>query len=93
MSETRDKVFIDGLFFKQPREGSPEFVKGQISILRKDLGNFLRSRDEEWINIDVKESKNGKMYCELNTWKPEDKKESAVKEVKKDTFVDNDIPF
>tara|TARA_R110000744_G_scaffold5472_1_gene19481 strand:+ start:773 stop:1042 length:270 start_codon:yes stop_codon:yes gene_type:complete len=89
MSETRDKVFIDGLFFKQPREGSPEFVKGQISILRKDLGNFLRSRDEEWINIDVKESKNGKMYCELNTWKPDAKNEPT----RKDPFVDSDIPF
>ena len=89
MSVTKEKIFIDGLFFKQPREGSPEFVKGQISILRKDLGNFLRSRDEEWINIDVKESKNGKIYCELNTWKPDAKAEPTAK----DPFVDSDIPF
>ena len=89
MSVTKEKIFIDGLFFKQPREGSPEFVKGQISILRKDLGNFLRARDEEWINIDVKESKNGKIYCELNTWKPDAKAEPTAK----DPFVDSDIPF
>lgn len=69
MSE--DIQFVDGLMVKAPRDGAPDFVKMSISIKRKDLGNWLRGRDEEWINIDVKVSKGGKWYCAVNDWKPE----------------------
>ena len=64
--------FVDGLFVKPPREGAPSFVKGSISIKRKELGNWLRQRDDEWINLDIKESKNDpdKWYAQVNTWKP-----------------------
>ena len=65
-----DKQFVEGLIVKPPREGAPDFVKMNISINRKSLGNWLRGRDEEWINIDVKESREGKYYAEVNTWKP-----------------------
>jgi hypothetical protein len=64
-----DIEFVPGLIVKAPRAGAPEFVKAQISIKRKELGNFLRSKDEDWINIDVKESKAGKWYAEVNNWK------------------------
>lgn len=69
-----DKEFITGLFVKAPHEKAPDFVKCSISIKRADLGNWLRGRDEEWINLDVKVSQNGKWYAEVNTWKPENKK-------------------
>ena len=87
MSETKEKIFIDGLFFDKPREGSPDWIAGRISIKRKDLGNFLRGRDEEWLNIDIKESKNsGKYYCELNTWKPEKSEKTPEKDFKDDSI-------
>ena len=66
-----DKQFIDGLFIKPPHERAPDFVKCSISIKRKDLGNWLRGKDDEWINIDVKEGKSGKWYAEVNDWKPQ----------------------
>lgn len=66
-----DPVFIDGLFFKAPRQGAPDFIKGAISMKRAELITWLQGRNDEWINIDVKESRGGKLYCQLNDWKPE----------------------
>ena len=63
--------FVDGLIVKAPRENAPEFVKGSLSIKRADLGNWLRGKQDEWINIDIKVSKGGKWYAEVNNWKPE----------------------
>ena len=65
-----DKEFADGLNVEPPREGAPDFVKGRISIKRKNLGNWLRGKDEEWINLDIKVGKSGKWYAEVNNWKP-----------------------
>ena len=69
----REKKFVDGLIVKPPHERAPDFVKGSISIKRKELGNWLRNESDDWINIDVKESQGGKYYGEVNTWKPENK--------------------
>lgn len=84
-----DKEFVNGLIVKAPHEKAPEFVKCTISIKRKDLGNWLRGKTDEWINLDVKVSRDGKWYAEVNNWKKE------VKEVKEDVKPDfeDDIPF
>ena len=66
-----DIEFVDGLMVKAPRDGAPDFVKGSISIKRVDLGNWLRAKDDEWINIDIKESKGGKWYASVDNWKPD----------------------
>ena len=42
-----EKQFVDGLIVKAPRENAPDFVKCTISIKRKDLGNWLRGREDE----------------------------------------------
>jgi len=81
------KEFVDGLMVKAPNEKAPEFVKCSISIKRKELGNWLRSKEDDWINIDVKVSKEGKWYAEVNTWKPD--KEAKPK---KNEF-DESVPF
>ena len=82
--------FADGLIVKAPRDGAPDFVKGSISIKRKDLGNWLRGKEEDWINLDIKESKGGKWYAQVNDWKP---KEDAPKSAPVDDFDDEKIPF
>ena len=64
--------FVDGLIVKAPRENAPEFVKGSLSIKRADLGNWLRGKQDEWINIDIKVSKGGKWYAERVVWKPKE---------------------
>ena len=49
--------FPAGLFAKAPRAGSPDFVKGSISIKREELMGWLASKEGEWINLDIKVSK------------------------------------
>ncbi len=70
MSDQNEIEFVDGLMIKEPREGAPDFVKASISIKRKDLGNWLRNKEDDWINIDVKVSRGGKWYCSVDNWKP-----------------------
>ena len=96
MNDKTDIEFVDGLIVKAPREGSPDFVKMSISIKRADLGNWLRGKEDEWINIDVKESKGGKWYCAVNNWKPENKAAEyggSAGQTPDPDFDDSKIPF
>jgi len=88
-----DKEFVDGLNIDPPHENAPDFVKCKISIKRKNLGNWLRGREEEWINLDVKVSKKGKWYAEVNTWKAENKEAPASQAPAGGNDFDDDIPF
>lgn len=85
-----DIEFPEGLFVKPPPEKAPDFVKASISIKRKDLGNWLRGKEDEWINLDVKVSREGKWYVSVNNWKPEKELTSGddIYEI-----VDDEIPF
>lgn len=65
-----EKTFIKGLFAKKPHEKAPEFVKAKISIKREEVIEDLQSMDGEWINLDVKEGRDGKYYIAIDTWKP-----------------------
>jgi len=63
--------FIDGLIMQGPDGKMPEFIKCKISIKREALIAYLQSKKEEWLNIDVKESREKKKwYASLNNWKP-----------------------
>jgi hypothetical protein len=82
--------FVDGLHVKAPHEKAPSFVKASISIKVEDLGKWLREKyksGNEWVNIDVKESKAGKWYASVSTFKPKEK--AAVEDVRDG----DDIPF
>lgn len=85
MSEAQ---FPDGLIIKAPRDGAPDFVKGSISIKRKELGNWLRQKEDDWINLDIKASKNdsNKWYAQVNDWKPAPQTQGAVD-------IEDDVPF
>lgn len=87
--------FVDGLIVKQPHEKAPEFIKAKLSIKRADLGNWLRGKQDEWINIDIKESKSGKWYAEVDKWKPEPQEHSkSAQEAMNDLQpLDDDMPF
>jgi len=87
------KVFVDGLSIKEPRDGAPDFVKAAITIKRADLGNWLRARQDEWINIDVKVSKAGKWYCEVNSWVPKQQLEPHQQSVAADVLRQGGEPF
>lgn len=68
-----EKVFTNGLIFKAPSEKAPDFVRGSLSVKVADFVAFLQEHETNsgWVNIDIKESREGKLYCELNTYKPE----------------------
>jgi len=68
-----EKVFPQGIMFKVPREGSPDFIKGSVSIKKGEFIAWLQQLDstDEWANLDLKKSKGGKLYFDLNDWKPE----------------------
>jgi hypothetical protein len=67
------KEFVDGLFVNQPREGAPEFVKGSLSITVEKFITYLQAKANAkgYVNIDLLESKEGKLYAKLNDWKPQ----------------------
>ena len=65
--------FVKGLIVKSPDANAPDFVKAAISIKVAELSEWLDGHDEEWINIDVKESKAGKWYAAVSTFKPKER--------------------
>lgn len=80
-----DKIFVDGFIFKLPADNAPAFVKGKISIKIPDFSKWVKEhKDGDWLNIDLKVSKENKPYAELNTYK----KESGKTEEDK-----TDLPF
>lgn len=86
-------IFIDGLKFDKPNEGAPEFIKGKLSIHAERLTKFIAEHKNEngYINIDLKKSKEGKLYLALNNYK----KDGVVTEKPKgnEQIAPDDIPF
>lgn len=64
--------FPNGIKFEKPKEGTPDFIKGKISINVLDFSMWMEANKNErgWINIDLKKSKEGKLYLQLNDYKP-----------------------
>ena len=64
-----EKVFANGMIFKLPHQNAPEFVKGKVSININEFVQFLQQNNNNgWVNIDLKVSKGGKAYAELDTY-------------------------
>lgn len=102
MEEKKDIVFVSGMYFKAPDDRTKEkapWVKGHVSIKTADFIEFIKAhKDEEWLNCDLKKSKGGKLYFELNTWKPTKEQVEEVKEVingnnPEEDINPEDIPF
>lgn len=71
--ETEGKVFPQGIIFKKPREVAPDFIKGRLSVLKNEFIAYLQGLDatDDWANFDLKLSKGGNLYLDLNDFKPE----------------------
>lgn len=89
MNDTRpEPIFADGLIFQKPREGAPDYVKGSISVNVAKFVEFLRTQRaagnisaKGWLSLDLKKSKNGTLYFQVNTYKsPETKSVEGIKE-------------
>ena len=87
--EKTEKVFADGFIFKR-QENAPEFVVGSMSIKVDEAMAFLAQNESKgWVNLNVKKSKGGKYYMELDTWEPKPTKKDDVFE----ESDDEDVPF
>lgn len=96
-----EKTFTDGLIFKLPREGAPDFVKGSLSIKVEEFKAFLDEHvtNSGWLNIDLLVGKSMKPYAALNTFVPEkpgvvkEEVEAAPIEYPVEDINPDDIPF
>jgi len=67
---TEEKEFPQGIYFKLPHVFAPDFVHGSLSIKVQDAIHWLQQQQGEWVNIDLKESRDGRPYSEVNRWEP-----------------------
>ena len=63
-------TFADGLIVKKPHQNAPDFVKARVSIKKDEFLKWLEPQQKEWINLDLKESKGGKLYFAVDNWQP-----------------------
>ena len=74
--EQTEKVFASGFLFKR-NENAPEWVIGSQSIKVDEAIAFLQeNQNNGWVNLQVKKSKGGKFYMELDTWEAKPKADS-----------------
>jgi hypothetical protein len=72
---SNETIFADGFIFKR-KENAPDFVVGSQSIKVEEAIAFLQANQKNgWVNLDIKQSKGGKYYCQLDTWQPKPKSE------------------
>jgi hypothetical protein len=65
--------FAEGLYFKEPNEKAPEWVKGKLSIQKQKLTEWLANtpaNEKGYINLDIKVGRSGKPYIAIDTWEP-----------------------
>lgn len=62
--------FIKGITIKPPHQNAPSFVKGKVSFKVEDVIAALRENQNSsgYVNADLKESKDGKLYLQLDTY-------------------------
>lgn len=86
--------FINGLIVKKPHDSAPDFVKAAISIKRSELISWLSTKTDDWINLDVKESKKGSWYASVNNFKPSKQDVTAQQnQPAKPPVIDQDNDF
>ncbi len=89
MSEAQ---FVDGMIVKR-NENAPEYAICKLSIKKGEFSGWLVQQPGDWVNIEIKRSRGGKLYAALDTWKPDGK--ADAKPAPKPAPVDEDssIPF
>jgi len=89
-----DVQFASGIYFDTPHEKAPDYVLGRISVNADKFIAWLEAQEKSekgYVNMNVKRSKGGKVYVELDTWKPTKQKQQQHETAGAD-FSD-DIPF
>jgi hypothetical protein len=91
-----EKNFADGFVFKR-NENAPEFVVGKLSVKVDEAIAWLKTNTKNgWVNIDVKKSKGGNFYMELDTWENPNGNTKTTTNTKATATVEEDagdLPF
>ena len=66
-----ENKFIPGLRVFPKHQNAPDFVMCDVSLEREVLINWLSQQQEKYIKVQMKVSRDGKPYAELNTYKPQ----------------------
>ena len=72
--------FIQGLYINEPHEKAPDFVRCTLSIQRDRFRAWLDDQDASdkgYIRIQVNESREGKLYAKLDTYKGKGKEDKG----------------
>ena len=84
MSEKAEAIWIDGLIIKEGNfhKGEPHL---KVSIKVVEFAKFVKEHAKEnWLNLEIKTSKGGKVYGQLDTFVPKAKDSSES---------NDDLPF
>lgn len=65
------RQFIPGLRIFPPKGKTPDFIKFNGILTKKELMDFLKTVDSDELRFQVKESKKGGYYVEIDTWNPD----------------------
>lgn len=89
-----ERVFANGAYFKEKPQ-APEWVIGGLSIKVDDFISCLKENQNEegYVNFDIKKSKDGKTYIEVDTWRPEKAAPKAEEPTADNNPDDDDLPF
>ena len=67
--EEKKVVFADGLIVKKPGENAPDFIKLDMAYKVDEFIKFLKDNEYNgWVNTNLKISKQGKLYVQLNDY-------------------------
>ena len=92
-----DKDFPKGVYFNKKHDNAPDFVLGTIAIKVDsiDLEQLAKYKNNKgYTKIDIKESKDGKVYGEFNTYGLEvEKPKQENKKQDNDEISIEELPF
>jgi len=70
-----EKQFAKGFIFKR-NDNAPEWAVGKLSIKAQEAIQFINEKNNGgWLNLEIKKSKEGKFYIELDTYEAKQKVE------------------
>jgi len=96
-----DTKFVEGIIVKEPHGNAPAFVIASLSFKVEGIIPFIEKHAVKgWMNAQIKKSKGGKLYLELNEWKPKNKPsqnnsayETEHEQIVNDAADSEDLPF
>lgn len=104
-----ESKFADGVSAFAPREGAPDFILADLSIdivklrewANKNQDLLVDGKDNKVLRLQIKRSKNGKLYADVNNFKPAPKDEvrnnlrqrDEVKQLSDKLGLEEDLPF